>query len=149
MIYGLIVTIILILTFCFWFLISFRKNTLTLFLMIPIILGSVALGHLTYQQILGYPTELSPVGEFRLVSFHSVPKTDIYLWILGRGERIPRAYRIDYSTDARKKLFGYRKSLKDGDVIIINFLNGEKDESKFSLYKLPMPKWLNKDVGDE
>ena len=25
--------------------------------MIPIIFGSVALGHLTYQQILGYPTE--------------------------------------------------------------------------------------------
>jgi len=145
MIYGLITTIILILTFCFWFLISFRKNTLTLFFIIPIILGSVAFGHLTYQQILGYPTELNPDGEYRLVSFHIVPKTDIYLWILEAEEIIPRAYRIDYSTAKRKKLFNFRKSLKEGDIIIVNFLRSEKDKSKFEIYKLPMPKWLKKD----
>ena len=145
MIYGLIATIILILTFCFWFLISFRKNTLTLFFIIPIIFGSVALGHLTYQQILGYPTELNPDGEYRLVSFHIVPKTDIYLWMLEAGEIIPRAYRIDYSTAKRKKLFNFRKLLKDGDIIILNFLRSEKDESKFEIYKLPMPEWLKKD----
>ena len=145
MIYGLIATIILILTFCFLFLISFRKNTLTLFFIIPIIFGSVALGHLTYQQILGYPTELNPDGEYRLVSFHIVPKTDIYLWMLESGEIIPRAYRIDYSTAKRKKLFNFRKLLKDGDIIILNFLRSEKDESKFEIYKLPMPKWLKKD----
>ena len=148
MIYGLITTIILILTFCFWFLISFRKNTLTLFFIIPIILGSVAFGHLTYQQILGYPTELNPDGEYRLVSFHIVPKTDIYLWILEAEEIIPRAYRIDYSTAKRKKLFNFRKLLKAGDIIIINFLKGEKNQSVFSLYKLPMPKWLKKDEKD-
>ena len=145
MIYGLITVIILILAFCFWFLISFRKNTLTLFFIIPIIFGSVALGHLTYQQILGYPTELNPDEEYRLVSFHIVPKTDIYLWMLEAGEIIPRAYRIDYSTAKRKKLFNFRKSLKDGDVIIVNFLRSEKDESKFEIYKLPMPEWLKKD----
>ena len=145
MIYGLIATIILILVFCFWFLISFRKNTLTLFFIIPIIFGSVALGHLTYQQILGYPTELNPDEEYRLVSFHIVPKTDIYLWILEAEEIIPRAYRIDYSTAKRKKLFNFRKLLKAGDIIIINFLKGEKDQSKFSLYKFPMPNWLKKD----
>ena len=145
MIYGLIITIILILTFCFWFLISFRKNTLTLFFMIPIILGSVALGHLTYQHILGYPTELNPVGEYRLVYFHVVPKTDIYLWILEEKETIPRAYRIDYIEADRKKLFGFLKLIKDGDIIIINFLKGEKNQSVFSLYKLPMPEWLEKD----
>ena len=109
MIYGLITVIILILTFCFWFLISFRKNTLTLFFMIPIILGSVVLGHLTYQQILGYPTEIRPVGKYRLVSFYVVPKTDIYLWILKPEEIIPRAYRIDYSKSNRKKLHGSYK----------------------------------------
>ena len=113
--------------------------------MIPIIFGSVALGHLTYQQILGYPTELNPDGEYRLVSFHIVPKTDIYLWMLESGEIIPRAYRIDYSTAKRKKLFNFRKLLKDGDIIILNFLRSEKDESKFEIYKLPMPKWLKKD----
>ena len=113
--------------------------------MIPIIFGSVALGHLTYQHILGYPAELNPVGEYRLVYFHVVPKTDIYLWILETGKTIPRAYRIDYSEAARKKLFGFRKLLKDGDIIIINFLKGEEDQSKFNLYKLPMPEWLNKD----
>ena len=144
MIYGLITVIILILVFCFWFLISFRKNTLTLFFMIPIILGSVALGHLTYQQILGYPTELAPVGEYRLISFYVVPKTDIYLWILKPEEIIPRAYRIDYSKSKRKKLFGFRRSLKDGNIIIINWPNNEKDEGKFVLYKLPKPKWLKK-----
>ena len=144
MIYGLIIVIILILTFCFWFLISFRKNTLALFFMIPIILGSVALGHLTYQQILGYPTDLKPVGEYRLVSFYVVPKTDIYLWILKPEEIIPRAYRIDYSKSKRKKLFGFRRSLKDGNIIIINWPNNEKDEGKFVLYKLPKPKWLKK-----
>ena len=101
--------------------------------------------HLTYQQILGYPTEIRPVGKYRLVSFYVVPKTDIYLWILETGKTIPRAYRIDYSEAARKKLFGFRKLLKDGDIIIINFLKGEEDQSKFSLYKLPMPEWLNKD----
>ena len=113
--------------------------------MIPIIFGSVALGHLTYQQILGYPTELNPDGEYRLVSFHIVPKTDIYLWILETGKTIPRAYRIDYSTAKRKKLFNFRKLLKAGDIIIINFPKGEKDQSKFSLYKFPMPNWLKKD----
>ena len=148
MIYGLIITIILILTFCFWFLISFRKNTLALFFMIPIILGSVAFGHLTYQHILGYPTELTLVGKYRLISFYTVPKTDIYLWILETGKIIPRAYRIDYSEAARKKLFGFRKLINDGDIIIINFLKGEKNQSVFSLYKLPMPKWLKKDEKD-
>ena len=113
--------------------------------MIPIILGSVALGHLTYLHILGYPTELRPVGEYRLISFHSVPKTDIYLWVIEKGETIPRAYRIDYSISARKRLYNFRKLLKDGDIIIINFLKGEEDQSKFNLYKLPMPEWLNKD----
>ena len=147
MIYGLIITIILILTFCFWFLISFRKNTLTLFFMIPIILGSVALGHLTYQHILGYPTELTPFGKYRLVSFYTVPKTDIYLWILEVGETSPRAYRIDYNISNRKKLFSFRKSLKKGDIIMIDFLKNEKniDKGKFVLYKLPMPEWLEKD----
>jgi len=147
MIYGLIITIILILTFCFWFLISFRKNTLTLFFMIPIILGSVALGHLTYQHILGYPTELTPVGKYRLVSFYTVPKTDIYLWILEVGETSPRAYRIDYNISNRKKLFSFRKLLKKGDIIMIDFLKNEKniDKGKFVLYKLPMPEWLEKD----
>ena len=144
MIYELIIVILLILSFCFWFLISFRKNTLTLFFMIPIILGSVALGHLTYQQILGYPTDLTPVGKYRLVSFYVVPKTDIYLWILKPEEIIPRAYRIDYSKSKRKKLFGFRRSLKDGNIIIINWPNNEKDEGKFVLYKLPKPKWLKK-----
>ena len=113
--------------------------------MIPIILGSVALGHLTYQQILGYPTDLKPVGEYRLVSFYVVPKTDIYLWILKPEEIIPRVYRIDYSKSKRKKLFGSRKSLKKGNIMIINFPNNENDEDKFVLYKLPMPKWLKKD----
>jgi len=113
--------------------------------MIPIILGSVALGHLTYKQILGYPTELILVGEYRLVSFYTVHKTDIYLWIIEAGEIIPRAYRIDYNTDARKKLFNFRKLLDDGDVIIVNFLKSKKDESKFEIYKLPMPNWLKKD----
>ena len=113
--------------------------------MIPIIFGSVAFGHLTYQQILGYPTELSPVGEYRLVSFYIVHETDIYLWILEAEEIIPRAYRIDYSTAKRKKLFNFRKLLKEGDIIILNFLRSEKDESKFEIYKLPMPKWLKKD----
>ena len=112
--------------------------------MIPIILGSVALGHLTYQQILGYPTDLTPVGEYRLVSFYVVPKTDIYLWILRPKEIIPRAYRIDYSIPNRKRLFGFRKLLKDGNIIIINWPNNEKDEGKFVLYKLPKPKWLKK-----
>ena len=112
--------------------------------MIPIILGSVALGHLTYQQILGYPTHLKPVGEYRLVSFYVVPKTDIYLWILKPEEIIPRAYRIDYSKSKRKKLFGFRRSLKDGNIIIINWPNNEKNEGKFILYKLPKPKWLKK-----
>ena len=149
MIYELIISIILILAFCFWFLISFRKNTLTLFFMIPIILGSVVLGHLTYQQILGYPTELKPVGEYRLVSFYSVPKTDIYLWILGAGETIPRAYRIDYSIPSRKKLHNFRKSLKEGDIIIIKFSDNRKGSLKkqaFTLYDLPMPEWLEKDT---
>jgi len=147
MIYGLITVIILILVFCFWFLISFRKNTLTLFFMIPIILGSVALGHLTYQHILGYPTELTPVGKYRLVSFYTVPKTDIYLWILEVGETSPRAYRIDYNISNRKKLFSFRKLLKKGDIIMIDFLKNEKniDKGKFVLYKLPMPEWLEKD----
>jgi len=143
MIYGLIITIILILTFCFWFLISFRKNTLALFFMIPIILGSVAFGHLTYQHILGYPTELTLVGKYRLISFYTVPKTDIYLWILETGKIIPRAYRIDYNISNRKKLFSFRKLLKKGNIIIIDFLKNEKDE--FDIYKLPMPKWLKKD----
>jgi len=146
MIYGLIIVIILILTFCFWFLISFRKNTLTLFFMIPIIFGSIVLGHLTYKQILGYPTELKPVGKYRLVSFYVVPKTDIYLWIIKPEEIIPRAYRIDYSKSNRKKLHGSYKSLKKGNIMIINFPNNEKDEGKFVLYKLPMPKWLKKDT---
>ena len=144
MIYGLIIAIVLILTFCFWFLISFRKNTLTLFFMIPIILGSVALGHLTYQQILGYPTEVSPTGKYRLISFYVVPKTDIYLWVLKEGEMLPKAYRIDYSKSKRKKLFGFQKSLKKGNIMIINFPNTEKDEGKFILYKLPRPEWLKK-----
>ena len=113
--------------------------------MIPIILGSVVLGHLTYQQILGYPTEIRPVGKYRLVSFYVVPKTDIYLWIIKPEEMLPRAYRIDYSISARKRLYNFRKLLKDGEVIIINFLKGEEDQSKFNLYKLPMPEWLNKD----
>ena len=113
--------------------------------MIPIILGSVVLGHLTYQQILGYPAELKPFGKYRLVAFYSVPKTDIYLWILKPEEIVPRAYRIDYNIPNRKKLFNFRKSLKDGDIIIINFLKGEEDQSPFNLYKLPMPEWLNKD----
>ena len=143
MIYGLIITIILILTFCFWFLISFRKNTLALFFMIPIILGSVAFGHLTYQHILGYPTELTPVGKYRLIYFYTVPKTDIYLWILETGEVIPRVYRIDYNISNRKKLFSFRKLLKKGDIIMIDFLKNEKN--KFDIYKLPMPKWLKKD----
>ena len=143
MIYGLIITIILILTFCFWFLISFRKNTLALFFMIPIILGSVAFGHLTYQHILGYPTELTPVGKYRLIYFYTVPKTDIYLWILETGEVIPRVYRIDYNISNRKKLFSFRKLLKKGNIIIIDFLKNEKN--KFDIYKLPMPKWLKKD----
>ena len=146
MIYGLIIVIILILTFCFWFLISFRKNTLTLFFMIPIILGSVVLGHLTYQQILGYPTDLKPVGKYRLVSFYVVPKTDIYLWIIKPEEIIPRAYRIDYSKSKRKRLHGSYKSLKKGNIMIINFPNDEKDKGKFVLYKLPRPKWLKKDT---
>ena len=111
--------------------------------MIPIILGSVALGHLTYQHILGYPTELTPVGKYRLVSFYTVPKTDIYLWILETGKIIPRAYRIDYNISNRKKLFSFRKLLKKGNIIIIDFLKNEKDE--FDIYKLPMPKWLKKD----
>ena len=116
--------------------------------MIPIILGSVALGHLTYQQILGYPTESNPVGEYRLVSFYPVPKTDIYLWILGVGETIPRAYRIDYNIPNRKKLFNFRKSLKDGDIIIIKFSNNKKNKKKkeFILYNLPRPEWLKKDT---
>ena len=29
--------------------------------------------------------------------------------------------------------------------MIINFPNNEKNEGKFVLYKLPMPKWLKKD----
>jgi len=132
------------LTFCYWFLISLRKKTLTLFFMSPIILGSVALGHLTYQQILGYPTDLKPVGEYRLVSFYVVPKTDIYLWILRPTEIIPRAYRIDYSISKRKKLFGFRKLLEKGNIMIINFPNPEKDKGEFILYKLPRPKWLKK-----
>ncbi len=145
MIYGLIVTIVLILTFCFWFMISFRKNSLTLFFMIPIIFGSVALGHLTHQQILGYPTEITPVGEHRLVSFHIVPKTDIYVWILKSGETIPRAYRIDYSVEARKNLFNFGKLLKDNEIVIIDFLEDEEDQqSEFELYKLPRPDWLEK-----
>ena len=114
--------------------------------MIPIILGSVALGHLTYKQILGYPTELKPVGKYRLVSFYVVPKTDIYLWILKPEEIIPRAYRIDYSKSKRKKLHGSYKSLKKGNIMIINFPNDEKDKGKFVLYKLPRPKWLKKDT---
>ena len=146
MIYGLITVIILILVFCFWFLISFRKNTLTLFFMIPIIFGSVALGHLTYQQILGYPTDLTPVGKYRLVSFYVVPKTDIYLWILKPEEVIPRAYRIDYSKSNRKKLFGSYKSLKKGNIMIINFPNDKNNKGKFIIYKLPRPKWLKKDT---
>ena len=113
--------------------------------MIPIILGSVVLGHLTYKQILGYPTELRPVGEYRLISFHSVPKTDIYLWVIEKGETIPRAYRIDYSISARKRLYNFRKLLKDGEVIIINFLKNEEHEGKFRVYKFPMPNWLNKE----
>ena len=112
--------------------------------MIPIIFGSVALGHLTYQQILGYPTELAPVGEYRLISFYVVPKTDIYLWILKPGEIIPRYYSIDYSKSKRKKLSGFRRSLKDGNIMIINFRNTEKDKEEFILYKLPRPKWLKK-----
>ena len=116
--------------------------------MIPIILGSVALGHLTYQHILGYPAELNPVGEYRLVYFHVVPKTDIYLWILETGKTIPRAYRIDYSEANRKKLFNFRKSLKDGDIIIIKFSNNKKNKKKkaFILYILPRPEWLKKDT---
>ena len=114
--------------------------------MIPIIFGSVALGHLTYQQILGYPTELKPVGKYRLVAFYTVPKTDIYLWILKPEEIVPRAYRIDYSKSNRKKLSGIYKSLKKGNIMIINFPNTEKDEGKFVLYKLPRPKWLKKDT---
>ena len=146
MIYGLITVIILILVFCFWFLISFRKNTLTLFFMIPIILGSVVLGHLTYQQILGYPTDLTPVGKYRLVSFYVVPKTDIYLWILKPEEIIPRAYRIDYSKSNRKKLHGSYKSLKKGNIMIINFPNDKNNKGKFIIYKLPRPKGMKKDT---
>ena len=116
--------------------------------MIPIIFGSVAFGHLTYKQILGYPTELSPVGEYRLISFHIVPKTDIYLWILESEKTIPRAYRVDYSTPNRKKLSGFRKLLEAGDAIIINFLKkGVKGKRSFEIYKFPRPSWLKKDDG--
>ena len=111
--------------------------------MIPIIFGSVAFGHLTYQHILGYPTELTLVGKYRLLSFYTVPKTDIYLWILETGKIVPRAYRIDYNISNRKKLFSFRKLLKKGNIIIIDFLKNEKDE--FDIYKLPMPEWLKKD----
>lgn len=115
-----------------------------MFFTIPIILGSVILGHLTYNKILGYPVEVAPIGKYRLVAFHAVPKTDIYLWILKRGETIPRAYRIDYSVTKRKKLFGIKRKLKKGDIIIINWPNKEKDEGKFVLYSLPKPEWLKK-----
>ena len=114
--------------------------------MIPIILGSVALGHLTYQQILGYPTDLAPVGKYRLVSFYVVPKTDIYLWIIKPEEIIPRAYRIDYSKSNRKKLFGSYKSLRKGNIMIINFPNDKNNKGKFIIYKLPRPKWMKKDT---
>lgn len=144
MIYGLITVIILILTFCFWFLILFRKNTLILLFTIPIILGSVIFGHLTYNKILGYPVEITPVGKYRLVAFHVVPRTDIYLWILKKGEIIPRAYRIDYSILNRKKLFNIKRKLNRGDVMIINWPNKEKNEGKFILYNLPRPEWLKK-----
>ena len=114
--------------------------------MIPIILGSVAFGHLTYKQILGYPTELKLIEKYRLVAFYIVPKTDIYLWIVKKGEIIPRAYRIDYSTSKRKKLFAFRKSLKKSNIIIIDFSKKTENEGEFLLYKLPMPKWLKKDA---
>ena len=78
----------------------------------------------------------------KLAKFNAVL---VYCLEFGFGEIVEGVHPMT----ARKKLFGYRKSLKDCDVIIINFLNGEKDESKFSLYKLPMPKWITKDEGDE
>ena len=144
MIYGLIAVIISIVTFCLWFLISFRKNTLILLLIIPVIFGSIIFGHSTYNKILGYPIEVTPTGKYRLVAFHAVPKTDIYLWIIKKGETTPRAYRIDYSISKRKKLFGIKRKLRKGDVVIINWPNKENDGGMFVLYKLPKPEWLKK-----
>ena len=149
MIWGLLIAIIITLSTELYFLITFRKNGIALFLGIPIILFTIIYAHMTYQNILGYPThDVLEVNKdsYRLVAFHVVPKTDIYLWLLKRGEKTPRAHRIPYSKKMRKKLNGVRKKLKKGDIMLIKKLKKDEESlSKFIIYNLPFPKWLNKD----
>jgi len=123
--FGLLIFGLLLLTIIsLWLMIERRKNYVFLFYFIPFYLLITLSVYWTYTSILGMSKIGYPTKGMYLSHYVDEPVW-IYLWIL--ENRVPVAYKIDYSKEGHDTLDGVRMETEQGEYMMLSQSELEED----------------------
>ena len=98
-----------------WMLIE-TKSTLHLLWVIPIVIGLTVSVYSWAWSFFGYSTDVYTDGEeFTMLSYWIPPdESNIYVWVILRGEEEPKAIKLPYDPDQQEGLEEIAKQMSEG-----------------------------------
>ena len=113
----LIIAAIILLSIFLYLLIELKKSIHMLYI-IPLSLFFVAGTYFYFDSVFGYPVFKTNENKFYLVSYHVGEKEEyFYLWIILKGESIPKAIYVPYSKEDHRELERARRIMDGGGMI--------------------------------
>ena len=113
----LIIAAIILLSIFLYLLIELKKSIHMLYI-IPLSLFFIAGTYFYFDSVFGYPVFKTNENKFYLVSYYVGEKEEyFYLWVILKGEGIPKAIYVPYSKEDHRELERARRIMDGGGMI--------------------------------
>lgn len=122
----LIIAAIILLSIFLYLLIELKKSIHMIYI-IPLSLFFIAGTYFYFDSIFGYPVAKTNENQFYLVNYYVGENEEhFYLWIIIKGERIPKAIYVPYNIEDHRELERARRIMEGGGMVEGQFYDNMK-----------------------
>lgn len=120
----------IVLTSIFLFLIIELKKSVHLIYIIPLSLFFILGTYFYIYELFGYPAPKTHEKGFYLLQYYvGEQEENIYLWVMLKGEQVPKSISVPYTAEDHKNLERFNELLQEGELIEGDF-SPEQDAEK-------------------
>tara|TARA_B100000508_G_scaffold130862_1_gene118558 strand:+ start:836 stop:1336 length:501 start_codon:yes stop_codon:yes gene_type:complete len=107
-----------VLTSIFLFLLIELKKSVHLIYIIPLSLFFILGTYFYINELFGYPAPKTHEKGFYLLQYYiDQQEENIYLWVVLKGEKVPKSLSVPYTQQDHKNLDSFNELLQQGEII--------------------------------